>query len=56
MSQKQLTQVPKLIILTNSMSQNANNQGRFVIIKTKLTIKGKGECKRRGDYIYIVRG
>jgi hypothetical protein len=31
------------------VSQDANNQGRFIVIKTKLTIKGKEECKKRGD-------
>jgi hypothetical protein len=38
------------------MSQNANDQGRFVIIKTRLTTKRKRECKKKGDYIHIVRG
>jgi hypothetical protein len=38
------------------MSQNTNNQGWFVIIKTRLTIKDKKKCKKRGDYIYIARG
>jgi hypothetical protein len=38
------------------MSQNTNNRGQFVKIKTKLTIKGKEKCKKRGDYIYIARG
>jgi hypothetical protein len=38
------------------MSQNTNDQGWFVKIKTKLTIKRKKECKEKGDYIYIARG
>jgi hypothetical protein len=38
------------------MSQNANDRGRFVVIKTKLTIKGREECKKRGDYIYVAKG
>jgi hypothetical protein len=38
------------------MSQDANDQGRFVKIKTKLTTKRKRECKGRGDYIYVARG
>jgi hypothetical protein len=38
------------------MSQNANNQGRFVIIKTRLTTKRKEECEGREDYIYVVKG
>jgi hypothetical protein len=38
------------------LSRNANDQGWFVEIKTRLTTKEKGECKKRGDYIYVVRG
>jgi hypothetical protein len=38
------------------MSQNANDRGRFVVVKTRLTIKGREECEGRGDYIYVVRG
>jgi hypothetical protein len=38
------------------MSQNTNNQGWFVKIKTKLTIKGREKCEGRGDYIYVARG
>jgi hypothetical protein len=38
------------------MSQNINNQGWFVRVKTKLTIKRKEECKKKGDYIYVARG
>jgi hypothetical protein len=38
------------------MSQNANDRGWFVIVKTRLTTKGRGECEGRGDYIYVVRG
>jgi hypothetical protein len=37
------------------MSQNANDQGWFVIIKTRLTIKKKKKCKKRGDYIYVTK-
>jgi hypothetical protein len=37
------------------LSQNTNDRGRFVIIKTRLTTKGKEECKRRGDYIYVIK-
>ena len=37
------------------MSQNANDRGQFVVIKTRLTTKGKKECKRKGDYIYVAR-
>jgi hypothetical protein len=38
------------------MSQNINDQGWFVKIKTKLTIKRKEEYKGREDYIYVARG
>jgi hypothetical protein len=38
------------------MSQNTNNCGLFVRVKTRLTIKRKREYKGRGDYIYVVRG
>jgi hypothetical protein len=38
------------------VSQNTNNRGWFVIIKTRLTTKGKEKCKKRGDYIYIIKG
>jgi hypothetical protein len=38
------------------LSQDANDQGRFVEVKTKLIIKRKRECEERGDYIYIVKG
>jgi hypothetical protein len=38
------------------MSQNTNDQGRFVVIKTRLITKRKRECERRGDYIYVARG
>jgi hypothetical protein len=44
------------VFLGINMSQNTNDQGWFVIIKTKLTTKGKGKCKEREDYIYIARG
>jgi hypothetical protein len=38
------------------MSQNTNDCGRFVKVKTRLTIKRKEKCKRKGNYIYVVRG
>jgi hypothetical protein len=38
------------------MSQDANDQGRFVGVKTRLTTKGKEECKGKGDYIHVARG
>jgi hypothetical protein len=38
------------------MLQNTNDQGWFVIIKTKLTTKRRRECKEREDYIYVARG
>jgi hypothetical protein len=38
------------------MSQNTNDRGWFVVVKTKLTIKRREKCKRREDYIYIIRG
>jgi hypothetical protein len=44
------------VFLVINISQNTNDQGWFVIIKTKLTTKRKEEYKERGDYIYIARG
>jgi hypothetical protein len=38
------------------MSRDANDRGWFVEIKTKLTIKKKRECEKRGDYICVARG
>jgi hypothetical protein len=38
------------------MLQNTNDLGWFIKIKTRLTTKEREECKRRGDYIYVVRG
>jgi hypothetical protein len=38
------------------MSQNTNDQGWFIVIKTKLTTKRRKECKGKEDYIYVVRG
>jgi hypothetical protein len=38
------------------VSQNANDQGWFVVVKTKLTTKRKRECKGRRDYIYVTKG
>jgi hypothetical protein len=44
------------VFLIVNISQNTNDQGWFVIIKTKLTIKKKKEYKGRGDYIHVARG
>jgi hypothetical protein len=44
------------VFLVVNMSRDANDQGRFVMVKTKLTTKRKGECEGRGDYIYVARG
>jgi hypothetical protein len=44
------------VFLVVNISQNINDQGWFVIIKTKLITKGKKEYKKRGDYIYVARG
>jgi hypothetical protein len=38
------------------VSRNANDRGRFVVVKTRLTTKGKRECEGRGDYIHVARG
>jgi hypothetical protein len=38
------------------VSQNANDRGWFVVVKTRLTTKRGGECKGKGDYIYVTRG
>jgi hypothetical protein len=38
------------------LSQNTNDRGWFVVVKTRLTTKRKRKCKRRGDYIYVARG
>jgi hypothetical protein len=46
----------RINVLGGIVSQNTNDQGWFVVIKTKLTTKGKRECKEREDYIYIARG
>jgi hypothetical protein len=46
----------KVFVYKRVLSQNTNDQGRFVKIKTKLTTKGKRECGRRGDYIYVIKG
>jgi hypothetical protein len=42
--------------IVRKLSRNANDQGWFVVVKTRLTTKGKEECKGRGDYIYVTRG
>jgi hypothetical protein len=47
-----IAHVLNLVIL----SQNTNDQGRFIKVKTRLTTKRKRECKKRGDYIYVARG
>jgi hypothetical protein len=44
------------VFLIVNMSQNANDQGRFVVVKTRLTTKRKRECEGRGDYIHVARG
>ena len=44
------------MFLVVNMSQNINDQGWFVVIKTRLTTKGEGECEGRGDYIHVARG
>jgi hypothetical protein len=44
------------VFLVINISQNINNQGWFVVIKTKLTTKRREECKERGDYIYVIKG
>jgi hypothetical protein len=38
------------------MSQNANDRGWFVIVKTRLTTKRREKYKGKGDYIHVVRG
>jgi hypothetical protein len=37
------------------VSRNTNDRGQFVVIKTRLTTKRKEKCKKREDYIYVVR-
>jgi hypothetical protein len=44
------------VFLVVNMSRNTNDQGRFVVIKTRLTTKRKEEYKGRGDYIHVARG
>jgi hypothetical protein len=44
------------VFLVVNISQNTNDQGRFVVIKTRLTTKRKRECEGRGDYIHVARG
>jgi hypothetical protein len=44
------------VFLVVNMSQNTNDQGQFVVIKTRLTTKRREEYKRREDYIYVIRG
>jgi hypothetical protein len=38
------------------LSQDTNDQGWFVVIKTKLTTKRKGKYKKREDYIHVAKG
>jgi hypothetical protein len=38
------------------VSRNANDRGRFVVVKTRLTTKVREECEGRGDYIHVARG
>jgi hypothetical protein len=44
------------VFLVVNISQNTNDQGWFVVIKTRLIIKRREKCKERGDYIYVIRG
>jgi hypothetical protein len=44
------------LIVGINLSQNTNDKGLFVVIKTRLTTKGKEEYKGRRDYIYVARG
>jgi hypothetical protein len=44
------------VFLVVNMSRNANDRGRFIKVKTRLTTKRKEECKGRGDYIHVARG
>jgi hypothetical protein len=37
-----------------ALSRNANDQGRFVVVKTRLTTKRKGKCEGRGDYVTVL--
>jgi hypothetical protein len=46
----------KQCFLVVNISQNTNDQSRFVRIKTRLTTKRKRECEGRGDYIHVARG
>jgi hypothetical protein len=45
-----------VVFLVVNILRNTNDCGLFIIIKTRLTIKGKEECKKRGDYIHVARG
>jgi hypothetical protein len=42
--------------IARGVSQNTNDRGRFVIVKTRLTTKRRKKCEERGDYIYAARG
>jgi hypothetical protein len=44
------------VFLIVNMSRNTNDQGQFVIVKTRLTTKRREKCKGREDYIHIARG
>jgi hypothetical protein len=42
--------------LQSTVSQNVNDRGWFVVIKTRLTTKRKRECKGKRDYIHVIKG
>ena len=42
------------VCLAVNMSRNANEQGRFEEVKTRLTTKREGECERERDIIHSV--
>jgi hypothetical protein len=44
------------VFLIVNISQNTNDQGWLVKIKTKLITKRKEEYKGREDYIHVARG
>jgi hypothetical protein len=45
-----------LVFNLRLVSQNTNDRGWFVKVKTRLTTKRKEKCERRGDYIYVAKG
>jgi hypothetical protein len=44
------------LVFAVTVSQNANDRGRFVRVKTRLTTKRREECEGRGDYIHVAKG